>query len=245
MTWYVREKRTAKLIKGIYKIVRKRLTPSDIWNLCRLTWITKNQRSDEVSDAYMKSTKLPALIALLNVHAEENQEAESIRACTHFFKNAREFVHGYTGIVNLYGAARNVSKKWIAINYNKVHKIVFKASLLQSEKEAIDLRRAMISLPGIPLGPNNRKMPPSNLLSPLLACLDPRSQFPIINGHLKGFLAKIGLGAKHELSQHENLVKLIDKLHLHDSFQLDTKTSTYTPDFIKRWPVHPKIRTTC
>jgi hypothetical protein len=70
--WVVRQRVTAELVRFCYDWLianHKRLSPQQIYNLTRLTWITKSP-DKSVSDKCIESVKKPALGELFGLKYE-------------------------------------------------------------------------------------------------------------------------------------------------------------------------------
>jgi hypothetical protein len=78
-------------------------------------------------------------------------------------------------------------------------------------------------LPPLPR-PRAGDLPAFNLLTPVLACLDPRGRAPIINSRqaVKRRLALLGLSSASLVQQYEGLKGLIGQAGIEDAFALDT-----------------------
>ena len=176
-------------------------------------------------EAYIKSTKLPAIKALLKLSDSYN-DAEAIASLIAkrgriSRKEALELIYGDTGIVNLYAAFRNISKQWIEINLKKISPLIRKAINLESDVYARELCAKVLILSPIEQPKTGNGLPAINLLSPLIACLDPMAKYPILNKRAIQLLGAIGMGSHDRLSQHLNLVRLIKLLNCNDAFELD------------------------
>ena len=220
LDWLEREKRTALLIKIVHKFKSQdSLSDDDIWNLCRLTWITKG--GGYISDADLMSTKLLALKNLLNTTDIDELEIYIGKLGQLSNNESHELIYDDTGIVNLYSAFRNISKQWIASNISKIRLIINRASTLNDDNEALNLYREIIELPPIKQPKTGSGLPAVNILTPLIACLDPRSRFPIINKAATTFLKDIDMRPDSKISIYLNLIKLIKYFDCNDALELD------------------------
>jgi len=101
-----------------------------------------------------------------------------------------------TGFVNAYRVYRNSLRGWCSANIKELRTIVATAERLASNDQArFDLAKKVDSLPEIPSPSGERQMAAANVITSLVACLDPRHRFPIINGEqgVTRRLSRLGL----------------------------------------------------
>jgi hypothetical protein len=110
--WYGDEKNTAQLLKAVVasRSVRS-LSGDDIWNLIRLTWITRTNSRD-----HWKKLKVPALAELWGlpegIHGDLKTTIGSMSLPPTIAAAAVE----QTGIVNFYNKWRKSSREWCRQN---------------------------------------------------------------------------------------------------------------------------------
>ncbi len=240
MSWVDRERRTALLVRACYdRCVRKhrRLSHEVIYALCRLTWITKG--GGEVADS-TRAVVAPALSTLLRL----NLTATTVKELASELRGAgvpteiAEHASRPVGIVNYYGGFRGAVHAWIRDNLPAVRAIVV-AITTGDDKAARGAYAAIDALPKLPrVGGGDGK--PSNLLTPLLACLAPRGRAPIINGRKEALLRRLGLGSATLAGQYDGLVNLIGQAGIKDAFDLDVADEARLEAALKAAPRRPR-----
>jgi hypothetical protein len=222
--WLERERRTGLIVRACYDRIRAHrvLDAEELHALCRLTWITKSNGS--VGDT-TRSVVAPALSTLL---AEDLTATNAVDLVEEL--RALELpdaivgpVSGGVGIVNFYNGFRKTSLSWIEEHLDEVSEIV-EAVAHASNDQAVQAAYARIdALPSLPR-PGGGDMPCFNLLTPMLACLDPRRRAPIINGR-KEVLKRLGMLGLSSATLEERCVGLqglIGQAGIGDAFALDT-----------------------
>jgi hypothetical protein len=243
MADYVESKRhTCLLVRSTYKCLSKnRLSATDIYNLCRLTWIT----SSNSGTTYVKTVKLPALRGLFNVDENANSLDQVARRISDAANDASllRIITNHTGFTNIYNVYRKTAAEWIKDNEPTLQKLIRKAYSLQTDDEARDIIRQIENLGSI-AAPNdiNRSLPPSSLLTPLIFCLDPRLRFPIINGreNVKRLLAYLKLQRAPLPEQFDGLVSLIGGDGIKDAAELDEYAPQQLPNRRANCPLQTK-----
>ena len=229
--WLGGERNTGDLLRAVYadRIRGKRLSggllADALYALCRLTWITKGYESD-VNEEHWRNTKVPALGLLYHVpHPPIN--ADTLEDALDTMPLPESIVAAackWTGIVNLYGAFRNSLRPWIGRNAVKVAAIFSRAYSLSSHRQARQLADTIDRLPRIPLpSSRGRRLPAANVLTPVVACLDPRRRFPLMNSRNEVLRLLRGLGVGNETlgEQHDAMVGLIGQGGIEDAFMVD------------------------
>jgi len=222
--WLERERRTGQLVRACYDRIRAHgvLDIEELHALCRLTWITKS--FGEVADT-TRAVVAPALSTLLAEDLTSTNAGDLVEEL-----RALELpdaivapVSGGVGIVNFYNGFRKTSLSWIEEHFEEVSEIV-EAVAHASNDLVVQAAYARIdALPPLPR-PGGGDMPCFNLLTPMLACLDPRRRTPIINGR-KEVLKRLGMLRLSSATLEEQCVGLqglIGQAGIGDAFALDT-----------------------
>ncbi len=223
-----RERRTARLVRACYAhyVSPGNATAEQLYALCKLTWITKGGAN--LDDGLPDNTRTvvgPALRALTGASVT----ATSMRELPEQLKQARaapeivRLVAKPVGFVNFYTAFRKVARTWIAAHVrdvNRMVKLVVRASSDPEAREAYAMLDKLAPLPRRGGG----GMPAVALVSPMLACLDPRGRSPIINSRasVRERLQRLGLRHATVGEQFDGLVNLIGQAGIQDAFDLDT-----------------------
>ncbi len=223
-TGYETERNTEALLKAVVDAHVQGLSGDDVWQLLRLTWITK--RKD-----HWKSLKVPALAHLFpkGLRAKKADIRGDLKSTVENIKLSdvivAEAAAKKTGFVNCYAAYRNSAQAWCKENEKELKAIVKAArNLGPNDRARFDLAGRIEKLSPVLTPRRKRKMSAVNLITPLIACLDPKRYFPIINGqkNVRRLLTKLGL-AKHDLeAQVEGMIGLIGSQDIADAFDLDT-----------------------
>ena len=243
--WLARERATARLIQRCFKLLMDgpRTAPEKLHALCKLTWITKGH--GEVADN-TRSVVVPALESLLHEEISSIDKSSLVRELSRA-NVPSEIVEavGYDiGFVNFYAAFRNSSQEWITTNRGPVWTAL---SIAASARNDADARRAygiVDSLPPLPR-PKGGDLPAFNLLTPLLACLDPRERSPVVNSReaVKHRLRWLGLANGTLVEQFDGLVGLINQAGLDGALALDTASDDVLKDAFKAREGAPRAPT--
>lgn len=209
---YKTEINTASLIRAVLLDKRMNdLTGEKIWALLQLTWITKGRGTMGRTTFHWKKLQVGALATLF--------------AKTNLPIQVRTAAEQRTGFVNAYRPYRNSLKDWCKQHAKRLRSILEDAKGLGSDnRDRLDLASRIAGLPRVPTPNNVRTKCASDFITPLVACLDPKSRFPIINGAsgVKRRLAKLGLAKCSLREQTEGFISLIDESSLRDAFDVDT-----------------------
>jgi hypothetical protein len=233
--WADRSRRTARLVQACYDhaSVAGRLDGATIAALCRLTWITVGKSGEpdpvgtRVPKDYWVKTKLPGLRALFDIPPSVTTlaEAAAMMATRAPGTEWADFVLPDTGFVNAYNAFRNALDAWCAEHASQAVEIAAQARVAESDAAGARLVARVAALPPIRSGRRASGLPASNMLMPLLSCLEPRGRLPVINGapHVTKMLMRLGVSARTLAAQHLALVRLIDPTDplRRDAFGLD------------------------
>jgi hypothetical protein len=223
--WGKRELRTSELVRLCAGyLLKKNIIPKNIYGLCALTWITKNPRND----AYIRSTKLPALSAIfdedfLNYRYED--VAKKISELTgEDTEKVTNLIYEHTGYTRFYMAFRNSSEQWIKDNFDKIKPLISIGYNIKNESDEEVIISSITMLPKIPKGNNAPgRMSPEFILSPLFFSLDYRLRFPLINGNkgVKKILKQLKVRNKPLLIQFQAISTLIGKGGIRNSIDID------------------------
>lgn len=217
--WLARERATARCVQVCFDEFverRGRRDADSLLAICRLTWITGDRDNTNRVVA-------PALGELLrrelqsSTHGELQNELRSMRAPV----RVRQAVGKEVGFTRFYYAYRSTSRDWMRRNAKRVLPILRNARHLRNDLEASKLYAEIQDLPRIPGG--RGPMRAESLLTPTVACLDPRSRSPIINRRktLRHQLKSLGLNNGTLVEQFKGLVGLIHQGGISDAFELD------------------------
>ncbi|MFA5771133.1 MAG: hypothetical protein WC974_00150 [Thermoplasmata archaeon] len=212
---------TAATVRFCYEMrcLGDKLTPEKVYALCRLTWCNDGKAS-------WRNIILPAVWILWNKRGEV-PHVEDLAELRNFGFSPRliELVHQRNGgFVNFYKAYRNSSKKWIEQYFDEIAPLIHKAARLSSDNDARIIMQAIEKLPGIPKANKQLgKISADSLLTPLIACLDPRAKFPIINkaDHVVRLHQRLGLTDNSLTEKYNTLIRLIGQRGIKDAFILD------------------------
>jgi hypothetical protein len=190
-----------------------------------LTWITKSGR--KVSPKYWKKYKIPALAYFFGKGQKKPPDLHDLPSSIVALglpDAVAEAANEETGIVNFYTARRKSARRWCNAHAASLRWLVRDVSKLGSSDQArFELAARIEKLPGILLPNGTKPVPASQLLTPLIASLDPRGRFPVENGRaeVNQLLRKMQL-ASHDLEiQVKGLVGLIDRFGISDAHMID------------------------
>ena len=223
---YARKLNTASLIQKVVSCQHiEGLTGDGLRHLASLTWITKTGQS--VSPEYWKAYKIPALSYFFGQGQKKRSDLHDLSSSVAAIgapDAVADAANERTGIVNFYSARRNSALKWCNDNAASLRSLVRDTSKLGSNDQArFDLAVRVGKLPGIPLPNGTKPVPASQLLTPLIACLDPRSRFPVVNGSagVNQLLREMKLASHTLEAQVRGLVGLIDRFGVSDAHMID------------------------
>jgi hypothetical protein len=106
----------------------------------------------------------------------------------------------------------------------EVRTIFSDAYSLSSDRMGRDIARRIESLPGIPKGRGQGHLAGAQCaITPVVACLDPRRRFPVLNAaqHVKQLLGQLDISGKSLADKYDALVALIGQKGIQDSFMID------------------------
>lgn len=217
--WYGTRNITAEWVKAAYSYLIKanRFNYEGIYNLTKLTWITKSK--GKLSLRQYENLIKPALAYIFNIGPEDQFEIKLQEvAGVDLIKNPLNKI-GFTNFRAVY------RKSWLpwAIKNEPHLKVIFnQAANLRTEDQATNVFKKVLNLSRIP-SPNGKSNIQAYIaLSPILACLDPRKKFPIINGafHVKALIKRMDLTKVTPDVHFEVMTRLIHG-PIQDAFMLD------------------------
>jgi hypothetical protein len=240
-----RERRTARLVRACYAhyVAPGKVTAEQLYALCKLTWITKGgAKLDDGLPDNTRTVIAPALMVLTGASIT----ATAMPELPDQLKEAKappdivRLVAKPLGFVNFYTAFRKVARVWIAAHVRDVTRMVKLVASASSDPEAREAYAMLDQLPPLPRR-SGGGMPAVALISPMLACLDPRSRSPIINSRAEVRERLQLLGLRHATvgEQFDGFVNLIGQAGIRDAFDLDTSNMNVVAAALK---VKPRSR---
>jgi len=233
--WYQKERDTEALIKAVVAVrPASGLSGEDIWCLIRLTWVTVGS-----ADSHWQQLKIPAIAHLLKKSADPAEDLASAIASMRLPGPIASAASKPTGMVNAYRAYRNSLLDWCNGNNAVLRRIIASAQNLGTNDQArFDLASRIEALTAVPTPNGLRHMAAANLITPLIACLDPKLRFPIVNGELgvKRRLDKLDLSNGSLEDKVRGLTGIIGKFGILDAFALDVMSDEQIDKIRKRTP---------
>lgn len=147
-----------------------------------MTWITSSPKV--VPTNHWKKLKVPALASLFdkNIPTVTDDLSTTINALR-LPKGVAQAAKHETGILNARGTWRKSSREWCRENRSAVMEIIRTAAKLPANDQSrFDLAERIDILPDVKSPNRKANLPAGVLLTPLIACLDPKNRFPIVNG---------------------------------------------------------------
>ncbi len=242
--WVDRERHTGQLVRACYtRYLDGEPSADKIHALCRLTWITKGGDDDAELPDNTPSVFAPALSTLTGgtvTASDPGALAKELRGAGETEEVARPASRpvGYT---NFYAGFRNIARDWIEANRAKVLGVLRSVAEAENDDQVRAAYAEIERLPPLPR-PRAGDMPAFNLLTPVLACLDPRGRAPIINSRMavRRRLAMLGLSSASLVQQYEGLKGLIGQAGIGDAFALDTADDDEIERAMKRSPARKR-----
>jgi hypothetical protein len=201
------------------------LSGDAIWNLIRLTWVSRGPEG--VSISHWRTLKVPAVAQLFkfkddpqvlgDLHTTISAMGLPLAVAQAAAKNTR--------IVNLRPTWRNSSRDWCGSHVKELKRILRDTLTLGSNDERrYSLAIRIEQLPPIKSPGDKADLRPVVLLSPLIACLDPKCRFPILNGRqaVTRLLRRLELAHSGLSNQVRGLMGIIGQFGITDAFMLDT-----------------------
>jgi len=224
-SWYESEKNTAALLQAVVSARRgKPLSGDDIWYLLRLTWYTRS--ADHV---YWKKLKVPALCHLFPKNRSvgmPSRDAKLKEVLDGMLLPTRvaEAAAKSTGNIGLYKAYWNSSKTWCNHHVAELREIIREAVHLHAnDRSRWALAAKIDSLPRVPNPSGTQHKYPGDILTPLVAFLDPHSRFPMINQRkeVQALLRGWRLAGRNLEEQVRGMTGVIGRYGISDAFMLD------------------------
>lgn len=234
--WAERARRTAGLARAGYDFASERggVTWKTTLALCRLTWITRGRSGEPdplgafVPENYWRTTLLPGVVELFGLPPTTGTlEAAATEVEVRTGGSVRaESIRRGTGFVNFYNAFRGSAGNWLRSQETAVLDLLQAARGLRTNEDGRALAARVATLPPVPRGRGKvASMDAAQLLTPVLACLDPRGRFPILNGarHVRGALQRLGVADASLADQYDAMVAMIAPSEplRRDAFALD------------------------
>lgn len=222
--WVDRERRTAQLVQACYRHYLGKPTAAKVHALCKLTWITKNGGDDDLPDN-TRSVTAPALSVLAGMRLSATDVGDLGKELRRAGV-ADDVVHHASrpvGFTNFYSGFRAIALTWMEANLAKVMPIVRAVVDTEDDEQVRAAYAEVEALRPLPR-PGAGDMPAFNLLTPALACLEPRARAPIINSRqaVRERLRRLGLSSASLVQQYDGLLGLIGQAGVDDAFGLDT-----------------------
>jgi hypothetical protein len=221
--WVQSERRTAAFIRAFWKAAsaRQRKDREFLWFLTASAWT--NIRPDGTGDESTREWRNNILASYLGV---KYRTLTGLAAALHVAMprfsaaRARRLVATHTGITHHYTAIRPRTRRYVLRHAAEVHDLFASVSsrLVPPEATIRTVAERLARMPEIST-PRGGKTSPFNALSPVLACLDPRRRFPIMNQRTHRLLRAIG--REHDGDGAVALHRLIGSRGIRDSFELD------------------------
>lgn len=235
--WANRQRRTNYLARKIADYVFKQpvITPSQIYGLTKLSWITNSYEGKNAS--YIKSTKIPALENIFGKNYKSlslEQVSKDIEKLLNDSSIAK-LVQEHTGFTNFYKAYRNSSLMWVKSNFNILLPIYKAAYLAKGHSDRKKLIQEIQKTPGIPKANHSEQlMKAEYFLTPAFFILDEKIKFPLINGNdgVKNLLKALEVQKDDLLTQYSSMVKLYGTGGIEDAADLD-QVGSDLPAFIE------------
>ena len=234
--WYRKELNTSTLIHAVMSNRPARsLSAEDIWWLTKLTWITAT--GGQPVELHWQQLKIPALAHIFKKTPQITEDLDATLKTMSLPPVVVAAAAQRTGFSNAYRAYRNSLLHWCEEYKADLRKVIAAAQSLGSNDQGrYDLAQEISSLPKVPTPEGVRQMAAANLLTPLIACLDPKRRFPVVNGEtgVKTRLAKLRLTGRDLEEQVRGLIGLIGRFGIADAFDLDTMDDNRFDAVLKR-----------
>ncbi|SJM93177.1 hypothetical protein CRENPOLYSF2_3120004 [Crenothrix polyspora] len=236
--WAERQRRTNQLVRiaAEYIFNQEIVTSEQLYGLCQLTWITKSKKNN---NAYIKSTKIPALEHVFQMDFPRMPIEEIAEEVSKILKKpaVKELIISHTGFTNFFKVYRNSSLEWIKKNHKILRPLFEKALQLSNEKQRVELIKKIAKLPSIPTPEDSKEykeMHAEYLITPVFFALDSRIKFPIINGNqsVKNLLAELKVTDDSLEAKYKAMISLYGTGGINDAADLD-QIGKYIIDFVE------------
>lgn len=199
----------------------KALAPVRFYGLAQLTWITVTPDGNEATAPYYwRKTTIPGLQAIFGLHRDYEGLSE---IAADLPPRIRDLVGVPVGFSNLYPAYRRSCLQWLRQHRRAVAAICAEAAQFRTDNQRYRTAERIDALPGIPRRGGRGAMHPSSLLTPIVACLDPSSRFPVANNaeHVRRLLDELGVKSRQTSDRVEAMMGFINQAGVPDAFYLD------------------------
>lgn len=235
LKWYQTEKNTAALLQAVVSAKNVDLiSGDDIWHLLRLTWFTKRKTGD-----HWRSLKVPALCHLFPPKKKIATSKTTLQDKLDTLplpKNVAVTAATNTGNIGFWRAYWSSSKVWCKNHAPELREIIEQAIHLSNDKERFALAEKIDRLPKIPTPNGINHKNPGDLLTPLVAFLDPHCRFPIVNQKkgVQALLREYQLHGRNLKEQVRGLMGLIGPRYgISNAFMLDVCAAEIKANAIK------------
>lgn len=224
-SWYEGEKNTAALLQSVVSARRgKSLSGDDIWHLLRLTWYTRS-----TDHRFWRTLKIPALCHLFPQNRSVRRPSrgaklQEVLDGMSLPRGVTEAAAKTTGNIGLYKAYWNSSRTWCKRHVAELREIVRESAHLQAnDRSRWALAARLDALPKVPDPSGTHHKNPGDILTPLVAFLDPHSRFPLINQRkdVQALLRGLGVAGRSLEEQVRRMTGVIGALGISDAFMLD------------------------
>lgn len=221
--WLERERNTWSLVRACFAAYMhgEKPTADKLRALCSLTWITRGE------DNTQKVT-FPALCTLTGkqLDACKFSNLSGTLAKAHIPPAIVNASKNPTGFVNFRNPYRNSCLDWFGHRTREIYDLFERAYVLKSDEDGRSIYAEIAKLDRVGYRKGSGGLHPENLLTPVIACLDPRIRCPIINGRkeVKDKFKAIGVKRSSLPEQFWALVNLIHYAGIEDAFMLDIIT---------------------
>lgn len=221
-----RQRKTNYLVRRIANYVFKQpeITPSQIYGLSKLSWITRSYEGENAS--YITSTKIPALESIFDKDYKSSSLEQVSQDVAKILNDSSiaKMLQEHTGFTNFYGAYRKNSLIWVKSNFNTLLPMYKSAYVAKNNSDRKKLIQAIQKTPGIPKANHPEQlMKAEYFLTPAFFMLDKEIKFPIINGSkgVKNLLRKLKVRDDNLLTQYTKMVSLYGNSGIKDAADLD------------------------
>ena len=189
------------------------MTAARIGGLVQLTWITTSPGTENLAPHYERKTTIPGLQAIFGIKGTY-QDLDSLK--NHLPKGIQHLRTRDVGLSNYRNSNRKKALSWIKQSGRKINKTLQFAQSMKTSSDRESAFQTIESFGGF-----------RGALWPVISCLDPSSQFPIVNSQkrVREELRKLGVPGKNDLKRFSALSALIGQAGITDAFFLDTAAS--------------------
>jgi hypothetical protein len=199
----------------------KALAAEQFYGLAQLTWITVTPGGEEATaPKYWKKTTVPGLQDIFGLEGDYEKLSDIV---VDLPPRIRNLVAAPVGFSNFYSAYRRSCLEWLRQHRRAVATIFAEAAQFRTDRQRYGTARRVDALPPIPRGGGRGAMHPNSLLTPVVACLDPSSRFPVANNaqHVKDLLEELGVDSRDTSTRIRAMMGFINLASIPDAFYLD------------------------